>query len=186
MQKEKLTDTQREIVEANLGLARMAAWKFRDSCAKVGIDWDDAYSIACMGLMKAARLYDPTLSRPSVYLTRGCETAIMMELRRYRQPSRCVTLTTYLSAPVSRDKEGNELTLEDILEAPGPAVDDECCTTILIDKAMQRITPRQREILCLMQEGLNQHEIGRIIGCSQSYVSRLMNACKKRIQEAIA
>ena len=38
MQKEKLTDTQRELVEANLGLARIAAWKYRESCAKVGID----------------------------------------------------------------------------------------------------------------------------------------------------
>lgn len=186
MQKEKLTDVQRQLVEVNLGLARLVAWKYRESCAKVGIDWDDAYSIACMGLMKAVRLYNPGISKPGTYLMRGCELAIMMELRKYRLPCRSAALTVSLEDSVYTDSKGHELTLGDMLEAPGPALEDECCAAILIDEAMKQITPRQRDILRLMQDGLNQHEIGRIIGCSQSYVSRLVNACRKQLQEAIA
>ena len=186
MQKEKLTDAQRELVEANLGLARMAAWKYRESCARVGIDWDDAYSIACLGLMKAARSYDPMRGKPSTYLSFGCETAILMELRKHRALTRCTVLTVSMETPLHTDINGNMLTLADVLEDPGPAMEDECIAAILIENARCNITPRQAEILRLMQEGMNQHEIGRIIGCSQSYVSRLINACKKQVQEAIA
>lgn len=186
MQKEKLTDAQRELVEANLGLARMVAWKYRESCARVGIDFDDAVSIACMGLIKGVRRYNPALSKPSTYLIRACETAILMELRKHRSSTRCTMLTISIETPLHTDNEGNALTLADVLENPGPAMEDECIATILVDDAMCNLTPRQAEILRLMQEGMNQHEIGRIIGCSQSYVSRLVNACRKQVQEAIA
>ena len=186
MQKEKLTDAQRELVEANLGLARMVAWKYRESCARVGIDFDDAVSIACMGLIKGVRRYNPAVSKPSTYLSRGCELEIMMELRKRRQPCRCATLTISIDTPMDWDDEGHTRTLSDVLAEPGPTLEDSCIATILVDTAMCNLTPRQAEILRLMQEGLNQHEIGRIIGCSQSYVSRLVNACRKQVQEAIA
>jgi len=186
MQKEKLTDAQRELVEANLGLARMAAWKYRESCAKVGIDWDDAVSIACMGLIKGVRHYDPSVSKPGTYLMRGCELAILMELRKYRLPCRAAAQTVSIETPIHTDSDGNMLTIADTIENPGPALDEACIAAIVMDEAMSNITPRQRDILLLMQDGMNQHEIGRILGYSQSYISRLMNACKKQVREAIA
>lgn len=187
MQKEKLTDAQRELVEANLGLARMAAWKFRESCAKVGIDLEDAMSIAYMGLIKGARSYDPSISKPGTYLMRGCELALLMELRKHRVLRLNAAQTVSLETPICMDKDGGAIfTIAETIANPGPALDDACIASILMDDAMSHISPRQREILRLMQDGLSQHEIGRRIGCSQAYVSRLLAACRKQVREAIA
>lgn len=186
MQKEKLTEAQQQLVEENLGLARMAAWKYRESCARVGIDFDDALSIASMGLIRGARSYNPAVSRPSTYLIRACETAILMELRKHRASTRCTMLTISIETPVRTDNEGNTLTIADTLENAGPTMEDECIAEILVDAAMRKITPRQADILRMMQGGMNQQEISRVLGCSQSYVSRLFNACRKQVQEAIA
>lgn len=147
MQKEKLTDTQRELVEANLGLARMAAWKYRESCARVGIDFDDAFSIACLGLMNGVRHYDPSSSKPGTYLMRGCELAILMELRRHRASTRCTAMIISVETPIRTDNDGNMLTIADTLVSTGPEMEDECIATILVDNALRKITPRQAEIL---------------------------------------
>lgn len=58
----RLTDFQRQLAESHIGLARRIAWKYLKACERLGMDWDDVFSIACMGLMRAVRTFDPEKS----------------------------------------------------------------------------------------------------------------------------
>lgn len=186
MQKKKLTDAQRQLIEENLGLARMAAWKYREPCAKVGIDWDDAYAIACEGIIRGVQRYKPELGRASTYLIRGCELAILMELRKFRQKCRAGFLTVSLSDIYCGDRDGNALTIEDTVMDTRQSPEEESVTEIMLQSVMKKLTSRQKIILQMALDGFTQDEIGRALGLSQSYVSRLFIACKKQIQEAVA
>lgn len=56
------TDTSEALVEANLGLARQAAWRWS---RKTGQPYDDLEAIAFVGLIRGCRRYDPDRINPA-------------------------------------------------------------------------------------------------------------------------
>ncbi|MGB9868277.1 MAG: sigma-70 family RNA polymerase sigma factor [Bacillota bacterium] len=89
--------------------------------------------------------------------------------------------------PVGVDKEGNEITLMDVLASdPDPVMEE---IEYKMDRerlmeTMKKLTDKERKVLCL-RYGLNgggkrtQWEIARLLGISRSYVSRIE---KKAVQ----
>jgi hypothetical protein len=55
------TDHSEALVEANLGLARQAAWRWSK---KTGQDYEDLEAVAFMGLIRGCRRYDPERINP--------------------------------------------------------------------------------------------------------------------------
>lgn len=55
----KLTDEQRNLVESNLGIARLAAHDLKDRCRACGLPLDDAISEGYMALCDAAQKFRP-------------------------------------------------------------------------------------------------------------------------------
>ena len=112
----------------------------------------------------------------------------MMMLRNKKKTSREVSLYE----PIGQDKEGNEIHLLDILEQDQKDILDD----MELQHAKRRLlfgietclTEREREIIVL-RYGLNgaqertQNEIGRMLGISRSYVSRIE---KKALQKLYA
>lgn len=189
-QKERLTEEQRSLVEENIGLAKRIAWKYQTTCAQYGMEWDDVFSIACLGLMRAARSFDPSKSRAATYLTYGCETEVLQELRRQRAESRSAFATVSLQEVCGRDRQGHELRLEDTLPSDVPGTEEaalSACMETKIQAMLERkTTPMQKRVLMLRMSGLSQKEVAQKIGCSQTHVSRILSKIRRRVMEELA
>ena len=90
---------------------------------------------------------------------------------------------------ISYDKEGNEITILDVLKTPDPDFLEEIHKNNnieLLKKYMNKLTPREKEIL-EKRYGLNgydeitQKEIAKELGISRSYVSRIEKRATTKI-----
>lgn len=185
----RLTDSQRALVESNLGLARMVAWKNYKYYEQLGMDWDDVFSVACLGLMRAARTFNSEKSKASTYLTCGCKSELRMELRRQRARSRSAFATVSLQESYGR-RGATEQHIEDLLVSNDPlpedaAIDAETEAHLRQVLKCMRGTKKGRA-LSLRVNGKTQPEIAQILGCSQSNVSRMLSSMRKLLMEEIA
>lgn len=179
-----LTDEQRRLVEENVGLARRAAWKYRKSCALYGMDWDDAYSIACLGLIQAALTYDPEKGAPTTYLTCGCESQILRELRRYRVEKRAKMRTVSLDAPIYDCGNGAPI-LGETLAAEGLGVEEEVLSKISAYEIVNGLSSTDRAIFDMRMAGKKQKDIARRLSCTQSGISRRLKKMLERHLEVM-
>lgn len=161
------------LVERNLRLVAHIVKKFDNT----GDDVDDLISIGTIGLIKAINTFDRSKqTRLATYAARCIENEILMHLRSTKKTRSEVMLDD----PIGSDKEGNEITLMDIL-----AADDDVAETVeqtVEQEAMYRrmasLSRRERKVLEL-RYGLiggirkTQREISKLLGISRSYVSRI-------------
>ena len=87
-----------------------------------------------------------------------------------------------LYEPIGTDKEGNEINLLDIMEAPSADVIEEYSTRQDILRLLEGIkdvlTPKEYQVICRRyglfgEKELTQREIARQLSISRSYVSRI-------------
>lgn len=183
MRTKALTDSQRRLVEDNIRLATFVAKRFTGAMECTGLDFDDLFSLACLGLCHGARLYNPAISKPSTYLCRCCESIILQELRKERRRMG-IARTVSLDAPVPWNLDA-ELTLGDVLEAPN-TVENEAIAHMALTHVLEEATELEQTALQLYASGMSQTEIALIVGVSQSYVSRILAKMRKRANEALA
>jgi len=162
------------LTERNLRLVAHIVKKFDST----GEDPDDLISIGAIGLIKAIGTFNPNKgTRLATYAARCIENEILMHLRFMKK----VRAEVSLYDPIGVDKEGNEITLIDILgthpEVVAETVETRFEKKRLMDKVRQ-LTRREKKVLEL-RFGLNngdrktQREIAKSLGISRSYVSRI-------------
>src|SRR5699024_1288104 len=108
---------------------------------------------------------------------RCIENEILMHLRALKKVNKDVSLQD----PIGQDKEGNEISLIDILEAENEDIIEYIQLNMEIEK-MQKyfsvLETREREVI-IFRYGLNdyqemtQREIAKRLNISRSYVSRI-------------
>lgn len=162
------------LAERNLRLVAHIVKKFDGT----GEDNDDLISIGTIGLIKAINTYNKSKgTRLATYAARCIENEILMHLRSIKKNRTEVSL--YDSIGV--DKEGNEITLVDVLGTDAELVIDEVENNFeqrrLLEK-VQHLNKREKNVLELrfgLFNGLRktQKEIARKLGISRSYVSRI-------------
>lgn len=169
------------LIEHNLRLVAHIAKKY----AHASIDQDDLVSIGAIGLIKAVRSYKPESGRLAAYASRCIENEILMALRSNRKTRGEISL----NEPIGADREGNEITLIDVLGTDENMVPDEVLLNIESSRAVrllgQALEPRERTVIILRYGLLDgaprpQHEVARQLGISRSYVSRIE---KKALQK---
>jgi RNA polymerase sporulation-specific sigma factor len=144
-----------------------------------GEDLEDLISIGTIGLIKAIESYSPGKgTKLATYAARCIENEILMYLRSLRKTRKDVSLHD----PIGQDKEGNEITLSDILGTEPDEVVDKVQLKIEKSKIyenMDILDEREQEVI-RGRFGLNggggertQREIARELGISRSYVSRI-------------
>lgn len=162
------------LTEHNLRLVAHIVKKFDGS----GEDTDDLISIGTIGLIKAIDTYRPDKgTRLATYAARCIENEILMHLRFIKKMRSEVSLYD----PIGVDKEGNEITLLDVLgshpDVVSELVENKFEQVRLMDK-IQDLTRRERKVLELrfgLLDGTRktQREIAKDLGISRSYVSRI-------------
>ena len=175
------------LIEHNLRLVAHIVKKYEKNTN----EQDDLISIGTIGLIKGIDSYKKSHNtRLTTYAARCIENEILMYYRANKKNS----LNVSLNEPIGFDKEGNEITLLDILKTPKPdfALDIHNKDNInLLDKYFKVLTKREKEIL-EKRYGLNnknrmtQKKIADYFKISRSYVSRIeKRALTKILKEYI-
>ena len=173
------------IIERNLRLVVFVARRFDNT----GVAIDDLVSIGAIGLVKAVQTFSPDKKiKLATYAARCIENEILMYLRR----SVKYKLEVSLDEPLNVDWDGNELLLSDVLGTDGDVVSRELedqTDLELLQKALQRLKPRERQIIELRyglagKEELTQKEVADMLGISQSYISRLEKRILSELRES--
>lgn len=176
----------RVLVERNLRLVVYIARKFENT----GVGLEDLVSIGTIGLIKAANTFRSDKNiKLATYASRCIENEILMYIRKNQNQR----LELSLDAPLSSDRDGNELLLSDILgsdeENVGKRLEDEEEKSAIAE-AVALLGEREREIIELRfglggRREMTQKEVADALGISQSYISRLEKKTINRLKEQI-
>lgn len=170
------------LIEHNLRLVAHIVRKYQSP----GEDLDDLISTGTIGLIKAVSTFDTAKSaRLSTYAARCIDNELLMMLRARKKSSREVSLYE----PIGTDREGNEISLLDIIESPPVDIVEEYSTRSDIQHLLtfmsEALSEKEYKVICL-RYGLfgtdeqTQREIAEQLHISRSYVSRIeKNALKK-------
>ncbi|WP_346895826.1 RNA polymerase sporulation sigma factor SigK [Clostridium sp. UBA7503] len=174
------------LVERNLRLVAHIVKKY----SFPGKEVDDLISIGTVGLIKAIDSFDMDKgTRLATYAARCIENEILMLIRNNKK----IRSEVYLQDPIGLDKEGNEISLMDILSSDKDSILEVVENKIQVKKLYcileTCLQERERRII-EMRYGLidgkpkTQREIASILGISRSYVSRIeKRALKKLLKE---
>ena len=140
---------------------------------------DDLISVGSIGLIKAIGTYKPGQGTAlATYTARCIENEILMLIRANKKHKN----TMSLSDPIGTDKDGNELTLIDLLFEKEDCVFEEVERSVQRERLLQQIqrilTEREYTIICLryaLKGGipLPQREVANLLKISRSYISRI-------------
>lgn len=183
--KEGDEEAKRILIERNLRLVAHIVKKY----AKQGEDTEELIAVGTIGLIKAVATYNQEKnSKLATYAARCVENELLMLFRGRKKIAREVSL----HEPIGTDKEGNEISLIDVLESENIDVvarmDYESNKKRLYELLNSELTKRERQILC-MRYGLRrtkemtQREIAEALGISRSYVSRIEKNAVEKLRE---
>ena len=176
LEKVKLGDKEAKdkLIKHNMRLVAHIVKKYSGSA-----ETDDLISVGSIGLIKAINTYEKGKgTQLATYTARCIENEILMLLRANKKYKNDI----YLSDPVGTDKDGNELTLMDLL------CEKEDMVFLKVDRGIERekflkfirelLTEREYVVLCL-RYGLKgervyaQREVAKFLKISRSYISRI-------------
>lgn len=171
------------LVERNLRLVAHIVKKY----AYPGKDMDDLISIGTVGLIKAIDSFDTRKgTRLATYAAKCIENEILMLIRNNKKSKGEV----YLQDPIGVDKEGNEISLMDVLSSEEDSIIEIVENKIQVKKLYGKISSvlqeRERSVI-EMRYGLidgrpkTQREIAAILEISRSYVSRIEKRALKKL-----
>lgn len=176
-----------KLIEHNLRLVAHIVKKFESNTN----DIDDLIGIGTVGLIKGIDSFSPNKNvRLTTYIAKCAENEILMYFRADKKNSKNISIYD----GISYDKDGNEITILDVLKTNDPDFADEIYRNDnikLLKEYMSILTPRERDVLT-KRYGLNnndeitQKEIAKELGISRSYVSRIeKRAITKILREFI-
>ena len=175
------------LIEHNLRLVAHIVKKY-DNLKE---DADDLISIGTIGLIKGIDSYSPNKNvKLTTYVAKCAENEILMYFRSNKKNINNVSL----NEPVGLDKDGNEITYEDVIKENNTEIIDDVFlkdNINLLKKYINVLNKREKKIIILRYGLLNeeeqtQKEIAKNLHISRSYVSRIeKRALIKMLREFI-
>ena len=175
------------LIERNLRLVVYIAKKFDNT----GIGVEDLISIGTIGLIKAINTYDTDKgSKLVTYASRCIENELLMRLRQERKEAREISLYE----PIGTDREGNEISLMDVIR-----IDEEnVLLNVITSESLRNINElfteilddREQQVIALRyglydNQELTQKEISNLLHISRSYVSRIEKKALLKLRSAL-
>ena len=152
---------------------------------------DDLISIGTIGLIKAINTFELNKNTQlSTYAARCIENEILMYLRMSKKHNQVY----YLEESLGKDKDGNDISLQDIIANEDDDLSRDVENTLLTRDVLavikKTLPEREYQIICL-RFGLDntpaytQREVAKMLNISRSYISRLENKAVKTIKTAL-
>ena len=168
-------DSRDMLIEHNLRLVAHIAKKY----AARGRDTDDLISAGTIGLIKAVGTFNSEKGKTiAAYAAKCIENEILMFIRGERKQRGEVSL----SEPIGVDKDGNKITLADILSSNEALVSEQAERDIAgnaVRAAVSDALTEREQAVIKMRYGipdgliLPQREVAKKLKISRSYVSRI-------------
>lgn len=179
-------EAKNKLIEHNLRLVAHIVKKYSNT----GKDPDDLISIGTIGLIKSVNTYNRSKGvRLATYAARCIENELLMHLRTTKKNK----VEVSLNEPIGIDKEGNEISFNDVLGTDPDSILDDVETKMQIKKLYRilRDNLKERERLVItMRYGLGdepcktQREVAKILHISRSYVSRIEKKAVEKLRDA--
>lgn len=175
------------LVEYNLRLVAHIVKKYQTGNRST----EDLISIGTIGLIKAINTYDTDKgSKLVTYASRCIENELLMRLRQERKETREISLYE----PIGTDREGNEISLMDVIR-----IDEEnVLASVITSESLRSISdifedvldPREQQVIALRyglydDRVLTQKEISNQLHISRSYVSRIEKKALLKLRNAL-
>lgn len=177
-------EARNKLVEHNLRLVAHIIKKYYGTQG----EQDDLVSIGTIGLIKAINTYNIEKNiRLSSYASRCIENEILMHFRSAKKSAQDISL----NETIDTDKDGNPLTLLDIM-----SVDDNIIDKLDLKLNSQKLGQfineelgeREKRIIILRyglngNEPMTQKKVAKLLKISRSYVSRLETRALKTLKK---
>ena len=180
-------DARNKLIEHNLRLVAHIVKKFDYK----NVDQDDLISIGTIGLIKGVDTFsDKKGTKITTYCARCIENEILMYFRSNNKNNKNVSI----NESIGFDKDGNEISIMDILKAPKPDFLEDISlkdNIKLLNEYIKILPAREKDILVrryglLGCEEQTQKVIAKELNISRSYVSRIeKRALTKILREFI-
>ena len=180
-------DARSKLILHNLRLVAHIVKKFDTNTNDV----DDLIGIGTVGLIKGIDTYSLDKKvKLTTYAAKCAENEILMYFRSNKKNSKNISIYEGISC----DKEGNEITILDILKTKDPDFLEDIYVKDnieLLKDYLKILTPRERKIIDMRygfnnKDEMTQKDIAQKIGISRSYVSRIeKRAITKILREFI-
>ena len=173
----------KRLIEHNLRLVAHVAKKYFGS----GADQDDLVSIGTVGLIKAISSFKPDKGiRLATYAARCIDNEILMYFRGLKKTAQDVSIND----PIETDKDGNTLTLTDVIADNSDIVEDldlKVKLEQLKEFLKDTLTPRELTIIRLRyglggRPELPQREVAKKLKISRSYVIRIEKRALQKLR----
>ena len=172
-----------ELIVHNLRLVAHVVKKYYTSNA----DTEELISIGTVGLIKAVSTFNNSKStRFATYAAKCIDNEILMYFRSAKKSARDV----YLDEPVDVDKDGNSMSLMDIIAEDDNMVDR--IDTMIKSRQLygfveNSLDDREREIILYRyglygKKPLTQREVAEKLDISRSYVSRIEKKALEKLK----
>ncbi len=176
-------EARNKLVEHNLRLVAHIIKKYYGTQS----EQDDLVSIGTIGLIKAINTFDPNKNiRLSSYASRCIENEILMHFRNAKKAAQDISL----NEAIDTDKDGNPLTLLDIMSVDDNILDN--LDTKLNSKKLgqfisEELEPREKKIILMRyglggEEPMTQKKVAKVLNISRSYVSRIETKALKKLR----
>ena len=175
-----------KLIKHNMRLVAHVVKKYSGSA-----ETDDLISVGSIGLIKAINTFEKNKgTQLATYTARCIENEILMLLRSNKK----YKSDMHLSDPVGTDKDGNELTLMDLL------CEKEDSVFLKVDRSIERekflsfikgfLSEREYTILCLRyglkgERVYTQREVAKFLKISRSYISRIEKKGLEKLKEVV-
>lgn len=178
------TEARNILVERNLRLVAHIIKKYYQNYG----GQEDLVSIGTIGLIKAVNTFDMSKNiKLSSYASRCIENEILMYFRNNRKSAQDISLND----TIDTDKDGNPLTLMDIMASDmdvAEDVDTKLRLDVLAEYIDEVLTDREKEII-IRRYGLNgkkvltQRELADSLNISRSYISRIEKKSLEKLRK---
>jgi len=180
------TEARDLLIEHNMRLVAHIAKKYANYP-----DADELLSVGSIGLIKAIKTYqDGKGTQLSTYAARCIENEMLMTLRANKKNKSNLSL----HEPVGTDKEGNEITLMDLMSIDDDLMVDSVENKILREKLMvliEKVLDKREFEIIRMRYGLDdgviipQREVAKHFNISRSYISRIEKKSIEKLRDYI-
>lgn len=173
-----------KLIEHNLRLVAHIIKKYYGTQG----EQDDLVSIGTIGLIKAVNTFKPDKNiRLSSYASRCIENEILMHFRSAKKRAGDISL----DETIDTDKDGNPLTLMDIMAVEDTILDDldfKLNSRKLRQYIEEELTDREKKIILLRygldgREPMTQKNVAKLMNISRSYVSRIETKALRKLKK---